>query len=106
MKDLIFYGWERAGGALQGVMNAGRVKSTVKLEARAVETGEAQSADVAFEFYGPRDVAGFLAGAVTSTSPVAGAQSAEETMCAFVELGAPDVPWRYVPVPAAGDAWN
>ena len=109
MEGLVFYGWERAGGALHGDTNAGRLKATVKLEARAVETGEAQGADVAFEFYGPRDVAGFLAGAVTSISPVAGAQSAEETMCAFVELGAPDVPWRYAPVPAEAanaSAWK
>jgi hypothetical protein len=104
--DLDFFGWERAGGALQGAANAGRLKATVTLEARAVETGETRSAPVAFEFYGPRDVAGFLAGAVTCTSPVAGAQSAEETMCAFVELAAPDVPWRYAPVPATGDAWR
>jgi len=99
MDDLIFFGWQRAGGAVHGAANAGRMKGTVTLDARAVETGAHQSADVDFEFYGPRDVAGFLAGAVTATSPAAGAQSAEETMCAFVELGAPDLPWRYAPAP-------
>ena len=106
MDDLVFYGWQRAGGALAGKAKGGRLRATVKLEARAVETGEAQSADVDFEFYGPRDVVNFLPGAVTGVSPAAGAQAAEETMCAFVELGAPDVPWRYSPVPAAGDGWQ
>ncbi|MGH9330178.1 MAG: hypothetical protein ACRD09_07045 [Vicinamibacterales bacterium] len=109
LDDLVFFGWQRLGGALKGEPHAGRLRAKVKLEARAVETGEAQSAEVEFEFYGPRDVLGFLTGAVTGVSPAAGAQSAEETMCAFVELGAPDVPWRYTPVPrdaVHADAWQ
>jgi hypothetical protein len=105
-EDLTFFGWQRAGGALQGAARAGRLRAKVTLEARAVETGEAQAVDVEFEFYGPRDVVTFLPGAVTGVSPPAGAQSAEETMCAFVELGAPDLPWRYAPVPAVANAWQ
>lgn len=104
--ELTFFGWQRKGGALAGAAHAGRLRAKVTLQARAVETGESQAADVAFEFYGPRDVVSFLPGAVTGVSPAAGAQSAEETMCAFVELGAPDLPWRYAPVPPAGDAWQ
>lgn len=104
--ELTFFGWQRAGGALQVTEQAGRLRGNVSLVARAVETGEAQPAHVEFEFYGPRDVAGFLPGAVTGVSPVAGTQSAEETMAAFVELGAPDLPWRYSPEPPSGDVWH
>ncbi|MEO8506229.1 MAG: hypothetical protein ABI593_01210 [Betaproteobacteria bacterium] len=106
MDDLSFFGWQRKGGALEGAANAGRLRAKVTLEARAVETGAAQTAGVEFEFHGPRDVVSFLPGAITNVSPASGAQSAEETMCAFVELGAPDLPWRYTPVPKTGDAWR
>ena len=109
LDDLLFFGWQRAGGALTAEAHVGRLRAKVTLEARAVETGQAQLADVDFEFYGPRDTVNFLPGAVTGVSPAAGAQSAEETMCAFVELGATDMPWRYTPVPADpanANAWR
>lgn len=106
MDDLIFFGWHRIGGALAGEAHSGRLRAKVSLEARAVETGEAQSNVVEFEFFGPRDVVSLLPGAVTGVSPAAGAQAAEETMCAFVELGEPDLPWRYVPDKAAVNAWQ
>ena len=109
LDDLLFFGWQRAGGALTAEAHVGRLRAKVTLEARAVETGQAQLADVDFEFYGPRDIVNFLPGAVTGVSPAAGAQSAEETMCAFVELGATDMPWRYTPVPADpanANAWR
>jgi hypothetical protein len=106
LEDLTFFGWQRTGGALKGEAQGGRLRASITLEARVIETGGTGPKDVQFEFYGPRDVAGFLPGSVTGVSPAEGARNAEQTMCAFAELGAADLPWRYAPVPAAGDKWQ
>ena len=107
-QDLTFFGWQRGAGAFDATPAGGRLRATLKLEATSQDTGGTSTvpAAVTVDFYGPRDVTGLLPGAITHMSPAPGQVDAEETMCAYVELGAPDLPWRYAPVPRAGDAWQ
>ena len=56
-------------------------------------------ADVSFLLAGPGDVAGLSAGQIVGHRPHPGAADVEATMFAHVELAAPDLPWRYSPVP-------
>src|SRR5262249_48766874 len=105
-EDLSFFGWNRAGGALAAAQHGGRLRATINLSVHRVETRETANAALSFDFFGPPDVASLLAGAIGHMSPAPGATAAEETMTAYVELGAPDVPWRYTPVPRAADAWR
>lgn len=59
-----------------------------------------------FALTGPGDVRGLGPGAVRVRTPSPGASRAESTTVAFVELGDPDLPWRYTPEvnPAGGAA--
>jgi len=62
------------------------------------------SAPAAFLLAGPGDVAGLAGAQVIGRRPHPGAIDAEATMMAHVELAAPDLPWRYAPVPYAAAA--
>jgi hypothetical protein len=105
-EELIFFGWWRNAGALPSVSQGGRLRATVNLQVEAMERAESAASAVAFDFYGPADVTGLLPGSIGHGWPAAGATDAEETMCPYVEFGAIDLPWRYVPVPRQGDAWR
>lgn len=50
-----------------------------------------------FALSGPGDVKGLADGAVRVRTPSPGNTTAESTAVAFVELGDPDLPWRYTP---------
>ena len=52
-----------------------------------------------FLIAGPGDVAALSGGQVSGRRPHPGAVDVEETTLAHVELAAPDLPWRYSPVP-------
>lgn len=49
------------------------------------------------DLYGPRDVGALAPGAVVRSSPPEGAGNVDGEFCVFVELRAPDLPWRYSP---------
>jgi hypothetical protein len=109
METLKFSGWQRPGAGLPAESHSGRLRVSLPLEIDGIETLQHASKTLQFEFYGPPDVAGLSAGAIAHVYPDAGATSAEETMCPFIELGAPGLPWRYSPEPrdaAHPDAWR
>ena len=58
-------------------------------------------ATASFLLAGPGDVERLHAGQVVGRRPHPGCIDAETTMMPFVELDAPDVPWRFSPVPYA-----
>jgi hypothetical protein len=104
--ELIFFGWDRAAGALAAAHQGGRLRATLNLKVTGDHPGEQDTAALTFEFHGAPDVTGLLPGAITHVSPAPGSTNAEETMCPYVELAAPDLPWRYTPEPRNGDKWR
>jgi hypothetical protein len=66
--------------------------------------GPPTAATAKFVLSGPGDIRGLAGGAVRVRTPSPGNTSAESTTVAFVELGDPDLPWRYTPAvnPAGG----
>ena len=52
------------------------------------------------ELYGPADVTGLDTDQVVRTDPAPGAADVEPNYFPAVEFDAPDLPWRYSPVPA------
>ena len=106
MKELTFFGWDRAAGALAANPHGGRLQAIVNLRVRGNDPAAAQVRPLSFEFLGPPDVTALLPGAIGHVSPEPGSTDAEETMCAYVELGAPDLPWRYSPEARVADAWK
>ena len=61
----------------------------------------ARTAATTVELYGPADVTGLDADVVVRTDPAPGAADVEPNYFPAVEFDAPDLPWRYSPVPAA-----
>jgi hypothetical protein len=104
--ELIFFGWDRAAGALAAAQQGGRLRATLNLEVTGDHPGQQDAAALTFEFLGTPDVTGLLPGAITHVSPAPGSTNGEETMCPYVELAAPDLPWRYTPEPRSGDKWR
>ena len=62
------------------------------------------AASAAFLLAGPADVARLATGQIVGRRPHPGADNAEATMMAHVELAAADLPWRYTPEPHTGAA--
>ncbi|MFG2076336.1 hypothetical protein [Nonomuraea maritima] len=58
-------------------------------------------AEAGFLLAGPGDVAALATGQIIGRRPHPGCLDADSTMMAHVELDAPDLPWRYSPVPHA-----
>lgn len=105
MADLItFRAFERPGlYRLAGPAAAsGRPAGRVELEARDLFGGAPQTRPINFEIAGPADVEGLEPGAVLRTAPRSETSGAETTKAVHVEFAAPDLPWRYSPVPLAG----
>jgi hypothetical protein len=101
-----FHGWNRSGvfGVVPNPsLTDGRLTGSVGLTlSNDQPPSESVTETVTFDILGPGDVQGLKPGAVTRAVPTAGALDAEETKCAYVELGAPDLPWRYTPELAVG----
>jgi hypothetical protein len=97
-EHLSFFGWQRPGASAGMRSEGGRLRGSVTFHVQSRELAtEQDERRLSFEYLGPRDVTGFLPGAVAHVWPSPGATDAEETMCAYVELAAPDLPWRYAP---------
>lgn len=100
-----FRPWRRPGMtslADAASFEAGRLVAGLPV---SLSSGSAQRTLTAkFALSGPGDVRGLAGGAVRVRAPSPGSTRAESTTVAFVELGDPDLPWRYTPHvnPAAG----
>lgn len=82
----------------------GRLTGRLPLRLDDSRTGESAEGGVTFHFIGPRDVVGLSQGTILRTAPVALARDVEATKLVHVDLAEIDLPWRYAPVKAAGDA--
>lgn len=100
MDDTAFHAWSRpsipgdhdvAGGTRR------RVQFTMTGEILTVATGAVEPVHehVVVEFPGPGDVAGLAHNAIRRVSPPNGSGDAEGEFCAYVDLVAADLPWRY-----------
>ena len=76
------------------------IRRTLAVEIE-VNSEAARTAATTVELYGPADVVGLDADEVVRTDPAPGAADVEPNYFPAVEFDAPDLPWRYSPVPAA-----
>jgi len=58
---------------------------------------DTQTAQPAYELFGPGDVQRLAAGAIIRRFPAPGTSDAEETKLPLIEFAAADLPWRYSP---------
>jgi hypothetical protein len=97
---LKFYGWQRSSvyDLASGALEDGRLAATSKLTLRNREVpADRVEHDLTFQILGPRDILGLLPGAIVAMMPPPNSLNADTTKCVFVELAAPDLPWRYTP---------
>jgi hypothetical protein len=101
MTEIDFHAWVRSGiyDLASPIAGEARVRGQVGLTLRnTMDTGEPPVTGTAtFKLIGPPDVEGLRPRAITRTYPSPNAEAAEDTKLAMVELGAPDLPWRYTP---------
>jgi len=98
MADTAFVSWRRrAGHAILGNPVAGRPAGALTVTATDSAGGTVVAPSVPFLLYGPGDVTGLRAGAVTARYPRPGQTDAEPAYRPYVELAEPDLPWRYSP---------
>jgi hypothetical protein len=99
-EQLQFYGWQRSGvfGLASGALEQGRLRAALTLTLRDRDNA-ADRVDESVEFLvlGPRDALGLQPGAVVTMMPPPESLNAETTKLVYVELAAPDLPWRYTP---------
>ena len=103
--NIAFRGWVRSGTYATvpaATLTDGRLTGRVDLTLRETEGGEVAVEPVAFDLLGPGDAVSLQPGAVTRMMPAPGTQDFETTKCAYVELAAADLPWRYTPELAVG----
>lgn len=103
---LDFLGWRRSGlyaSAAPTPTPEGRLQATAQVMLQnELPPNESIPGTITFDILGPGDIAGLKAGAVMHMVPPPGSVDFEETKCAYVELSAPDLPWRYTPQLATG----
>ncbi len=94
-----FRPWRRPGmtslAASPASFVAGRL--VAGLPVSLSDGGAPAAATAKFVLSGPGDIHGLAGGAVRVRTPSPGNTNAESTTVAFVELGDPDLPWRYTP---------
>lgn len=98
--NIAFRGWVRSGtyGTVQtNALTDGRLTGRVDLTLRELESGVAVVEPLAFDLLGPGDAPALRPGAVTMVMPAPGTVDFESTKCAYIELAAADLPWRYTP---------
>ncbi len=101
-----FRPWRRPGmtslAATPASFDKGRLKAGLPVSLS--DGGTPTAATATFVLSGPGDVRGLAGRAVRVRTPSPGNTNAESTTVAFVELGDPDLPWRYTPQvnPAGG----
>ena len=100
MDDLIFFGWQRAGGALTAEAHAGRLRAEVTLEARAVETGARAERPTSRSSSTDRATSSISCRVRSPACRLPPARKARKRRCARSSSWArPIVPWRYTPAP-------
>lgn len=97
--DLRFHGWWLPPGAAAidgAAVSNGRLGGRVHLVAHDLDdAGDRAEHDAVFDLVGPGDVQGLHTAAIVATSPSRHAHAAEADKAVYVELAAPDLPWRY-----------
>lgn len=102
-----FLPWRRPGvTSLVGTASFEAGRLVAGLPISLTSDGRNETVTARFALTGPGDVRGLGPGAVRVRTPSPGSSRAESTTVAFVELGDPDLPWRYTPEvnPAGGAA--
>lgn len=103
---LAFRGWSRSGvyGLVpSAVLDDGRLTARVDVTLRNQEPpNDVAVEQIAFDVLGPGDVLDLKQAALGLRMPAPGTDDFEETKCAYVELPAADLPWRYTPQLAVG----
>lgn len=89
--------WERYGGQLLTARVGGPARATATLGIDVSLPAGSASGSAAFEVPGPGDVSGLRPDALRRRVPAAGQRDGEEQYAAYIELSAPDLPWRYSP---------
>lgn len=103
--DTAFRAWARPGiPGDQDVRGGARRRVRFELEGSVVPTGPFDEVDeqVEVEFPGPADVEGLTRRAIRRVSPPSGSGDAEGEFCAYVDLVASDLPWRYTGATVGG----
>jgi hypothetical protein len=94
-------------GIANNMASSGEARGTftVKLDVH----GDAQSSpaeDKDIQIYGPGDIVGMDARAVVKTDPHNWITNFEPNYLAYIDFYDEDLPWRYTPVPPAGQRLN
>src|SRR5215831_17626056 len=83
---------------------------TVKLEVHGKDAGGNDKSDPvgdkAVELYGPGDIIGIDPRSIVKTDPHNWITNFENNYLAYIDFYDEDFPWRYSPVPAAGQRLN
>jgi hypothetical protein len=94
-----FFGWWQppsAAAVPAATPGAARRTRAVALTATdANDTTQTATRNVVFDLAGPGDVTGLTPAAIVRTYPAPGAANVEYDKAVYVELAAPDLPWRY-----------
>lgn len=99
--SLTFHGFERAKVALAATRVGGRLKAELGLTGTTL-AGPVAAPPIDFQLLGTADVHGVAPSSIGAMMPPPGAQEADTTKCAYVELTPADLPWRYTPRPREG----
>ncbi|MGY1684982.1 hypothetical protein ACI8AK_05270 [Geodermatophilus sp. SYSU D00867] len=98
---LNFRGWARSGiyAVVSGTaLDDGRLTGRIGMTLRNQEPPHDEAEEeISFDVLGPGDVLGLKPGALGQCMPAPGTPDFAETKCAYVELSAADLPWRYTP---------
>lgn len=94
-----FLPWYRAGlaTALDGPPPAGTARAAVPATVRMRGTPRLGEVDVPLQLAGPGDVVALDQREVLRTEPYDGCTDFEPSYFPYVELGSPDLPWRFTP---------
>jgi len=110
MTELTFYNWLRSvSGTPQTSAALGRAQLgltiTVAAEVSGAQIGSPIDSTTLVQFPGPGDVQALAPAAVTRVFPTNGSANVEPDLFPYVELAAPDLPWRYSPGTADPVSW-
>lgn len=104
--DFWFSSWERQGASHLAADPAdpGRALGSLSIQLSDA-AGPVPAVGAVFQVPGPRDVRGLQPTAVRGMLPLPGQPDGEASYCAYVELAAADLPWRYSPDGGGGRPW-
>lgn len=103
--NIAFRGWVRSGTYATvpaATLTDGRLTGRVDLTLRETGGGEVAVEPVTYDLLGPGDAVSLRPGALARMMPAPGTPDFETTKCAYVEMTAADLPWRYTPELAVG----